>query len=89
MYVVEQKVPFLMGGGFLRLADAMIDMKKPAILLKDGREVLMMTLHSGHLAIVWDGKIHRSAEPTRVLLSERVSRKEYNTPEVWEAMKLD
>jgi hypothetical protein len=33
--VVEQNVPFLMGGRFLRDLDAQINMKIPALLLKD------------------------------------------------------
>ena len=37
VYVVEQNVPFLMGGRFLRDVDAQINMKKPALLLKDER----------------------------------------------------
>jgi len=36
VYVVEQNVPFLMGGRFLRDLDAQINMKLPALLLKDG-----------------------------------------------------
>jgi len=36
VYVVEQNVPFLMGGRFLRDVDAQINMKLPALLLKDG-----------------------------------------------------
>jgi len=36
VYVVDQNVPFLMGGRFLRDVDAQINMKRPALLLKDG-----------------------------------------------------
>ena len=39
VYVVEQNVPFLMGGRFLREVDACINMKLPALLLKEGRQV--------------------------------------------------
>jgi len=73
VYVVEQNVPFLMGGRFLRDVDTQINMKKPALLLKDGREVEMKTLDSAHLAILWDAKIHRKPESTQVWLSEKVS----------------
>ena len=44
VYVVEQNVPFLMGGRFLRDVDAQINMKKPALLLIDRGEVEMKTL---------------------------------------------
>jgi hypothetical protein len=89
VYVVEQNVPFLMGGKFLRGVDAKIDMKLPALLLKDGRQVMMKNLDSGHLAISWDAKMHRKPEATDVLLSEKVSRKDYDTPEVWDAMNKE
>jgi len=87
--VVEQNVPFLMGSRFLRDMDALINMKLPALLLKDGRQVAMKTLDSGHLAIEWDVKIHRSSTVTKVWLSEKVKRKDYDTPEVWDALNKE
>jgi len=50
---------------------------------------MMKTLDSGHLAINWDAKVHRIPEATRVWLSEKVSRKDYDTPEVWDAMNKE
>ena len=41
VYVVEQNVPFLMGGKFFRGVDTKIDMKLPALLLRDGRQIMM------------------------------------------------
>ena len=41
VFVVEQNVPFLMGGKFLRGMDVKIDMKLPALLLKDGCKMMM------------------------------------------------
>jgi hypothetical protein len=49
----------------------------------------MKNLESGHLAIEWNTKIHKNPETTRVLLSEKVSRKDYDTPEVREAMNKE
>ena len=64
-------------------------MEKPALLLKDGRELGMKTLDSGHLAINWDAKIHKKTESVKDWLSEKVSRKDYDTPEVWDAMNKE
>ncbi len=89
VYVVEQNVPFLMGGKFLRGVEAKIDMNLPALLLKDRRQVMMKNLDSGHLAISWDAKMHRKPEATDVLLSEKISRKDYDTPEVRDAMNKE
>jgi len=86
VFVVEQNVPFLMGGKFLKDLEAKIDMKVPALLLRDGQQLVMKHLESGHLAIEWNIKIHRKPETPQVLLSEKVSRKDYDTPEVREAM---
>jgi len=51
----------------------------------------MKTLESGHLAINWDEGLHKRVrvETAGVLLSEKVKRKDYNTPEVWEAMSKE
>ncbi len=49
----------------------------------------MKTLDSGHLAINWDAKIHKRPESTKVWLLEKVSRKEHDTPEVWDAMNKE
>ncbi len=49
----------------------------------------MKTLDSGHLAINWDAKLHKRPETAGVLLSEKVSRKDYDTPEVWDAMSKE
>jgi len=88
-YVVEQNVPFLMGGRFLRDLDAQINMKLPALLLKDGRQVTMKNLDSGHLAIEWNAKIHRNLKVSTVWLSEKLKQKDYDTPEVWDAMNKE
>jgi len=49
----------------------------------------MKHLESGHLAIDWNAKIHRKPVTNCVLLSEKVSRKDYDTPEVREAMNKE
>jgi hypothetical protein len=89
VYVVEQNVPFLMGGRFLRDLDAQISMRTPALILKGGRKVNMKTLDSGHLAIEWTSKIHKSPKVSNTFLSEKLKRKDYDTPEVWEAMNKE
>jgi len=50
---------------------------------------MMKNLDSGHLAINWDAKMHRKPEAISVWLSEKVSRKDYDTPEVWDAMNKE
>ena len=89
VFIVDQNVPFLIGGGFLRNIEARIDMKTPPLMLKDGREVKRKTLKSGHLSIPWVNKLHEKPKISKVLLSERVSQKDYNTPEVREAMEKE
>ena len=85
VYIVPEKIPFLIGGETLRSMEAKIDLA-PNTLTVDGRKVQMELTPSGHMTLPWTGRSHFTKKVNSVHLTQKVSRKEYNQLEVMTAM---
>ena len=85
VYIVPEKIPFLIGGQTLRSMEAKIDLA-PNTLTVDGRRIQMDLTPSGHMTIPWNIRSHSTKQVNQVNLTQKVSRKEFNQPEVMTAM---
>jgi len=85
VYIVPEKIPFLIGGETLRSMEAKIDLATNTLTV-DGRKVQMELTPSGHMTLTWTGRSHCSKKVNPVHLTQKVSRKEFNQPEVMTAM---
>jgi hypothetical protein len=85
VYIVPEKIPFLIGGQTLRSMEAKIDLA-PNTLTVDGRRIQMDLTPSGHMTLPWNGRSHYTKQVNQVHLTQKVSRKEFNQPEVMTAM---
>ena len=85
VYIVPEKVPFLIGGQTLRTMEAKIDLA-PNTLSINGHKVQMELTKSGHMTLPWTGQSHNIQKVNPVHLTQKISRKEYNQPKVMTAM---
>ena len=85
VYIVPEKIPFLIGGQTLRSMEAKIDLA-PNTLTVDGRRIQMDLTPSGHMTLPWNIRSHSTKQVNQVNLTQKVSRKEFNQPEVMTAM---
>ena len=85
VHIVPSRVPFLIGGQILRELEAKIELG-PNMMVINGRKVQLNLTKSGHMTIPWTTECHKSNKENKVLLTQKVSRKEYEDPEVMAAM---
>ena len=86
VFVVENEIPFLLRGSLLRQQKTEISVSDNKMTINNVTMKLML-MKSGHMAIPWTAKIHKlDRSNSSVLLTQRVSQKEWSTPEVQEAM---
>jgi len=86
VYIIPAKVPFLIEGQTLRSMEAKIDLAQN-IMSINGHKAKMELTESGHMILPWTMDTHTTNKKTNpVLLTQKVSRKEYNQPEVMTAM---
>jgi hypothetical protein len=85
VYIVPEKIPFLIGGQTLRSMEAEIKLA-PNTLTVDGRRIQMDLTPSGHMTLPWNIRSHSTKQVNQVNLTQKVSRKEFNQPKVMTAM---
>ena len=85
VYIIPALVPFLIRGQTLRTMKAKIDLDSNSLVIK-GKKVQLDLTRSGHMALPWEIGCHKSIRENKVLLTQKVSRKEFNEPEVMAAM---
>ncbi len=85
VYIVETEVPFLIGGSLLREQKTEISVNKNKLTVNN-HEIDLDLLPSGHMALKWDLYLHKPKN-MEIFLTEKVPRKEWNTPEVVAAME--
>ena len=54
----------------------------------NNHKVDLILLASGHLALKWDANLHKT-RPAEVLMTQKISRKDWSTPPVVEAMEKE
>jgi len=84
VFIVDNEIPFLLGGQILRQHKAEIKTSQNTITL-NGRNIKLELLPSGHMAINWTANMHEVNVQT-VLMTTKVSRKDWTMPEVQAAM---
>ncbi len=86
VYVVENKIPFLLGGSLLRWQKTEISVSDNKMTV-NGTTMKLILMKSGHMAIPWTTKTHKlEGSNSTVLLTQKIPRKEWSTPEVRKAM---
>jgi hypothetical protein len=87
VYVVDTEIPFLLGGSLLREHKTEISVSKNKLTLNNYKVDLVL-LKSGHIAINWTPALHKTRK-VDVYMTQKVSRKEWSTPSVVEAMEKE
>ena len=87
VYVVDTEIPFLIGGGLLRENKTEISVNDNTMTINN-HKVDLILLTSGHIALKWDASLHKTRAP-EVFMTQKISRKEWNTPPVMEAMEKE
>ena len=88
VYIIPAHVPFLIGGQTLRTMKAKIDLDSNSLVIK-GRKIQLDLTKSGHMALPWEIGCHKPVRENKVLLAQKVSRKEFNEPEVMAAINKE
>ena len=82
VFVVENRIPFLLGGSLLRQQKTEISVSDNKMTVNNITMKLIL-MKSGHMAIPWTTKTHRLEDSdSTVLLAQKIPRKEWSTPEV-------
>jgi hypothetical protein len=82
VYVVENEIPFLLGGRLLRQQKTEISVSENKMTVNNVT-IQLVLMKSGHMAIPWTTNIHKLEDNhNNVFISQRVPRKEWSTPEV-------
>ena len=87
VFVVDTEIPFLIGGSLLREHKTEISVSKNKLTLNN-HKVDLNLLPSGNIALKWTSDLHK-ARVTDVYMTQKVSRKEWTTPPVIEAMEKE
>ena len=87
VYIVETEVPFLIGGSLLRQQKTEISVNENKLTVNN-HKIDLDLLPSGHIALKWDLYLHKP-KIMEIFLTEKVPRKEWNTPEVVAAMEKE
>jgi hypothetical protein len=87
VYVVDTEIPFLIGGGLLRENKTEISVNNNTMKINN-HKVDLILLNSGHIALNWDENLHKTRSPD-VFLTQKVPQKEWNNPQVVEAMEKE
>ena len=85
VYIVDTKVPFLLGGDRLKKYKTEISVSDNVLVINNQRIGLKL-LPTGHMAIPWKDDIHRIDCTDKVLMTVKVPRRIWHYPEVKEAM---
>jgi hypothetical protein len=85
VYIVDTKVPFLLGGNLLRQYKTEISVSDNTLSINN-QKINLKLLPTGHMAIPWSDNIHRIDRTDHVLMTVKVPRRQWHYPEVKEAM---
>jgi len=85
VYIVDTKIPFLLGGNLLRQYKTEISVSDNMLILNN-QKISLKLLPTGHMAIPWTHKIHEINREDQVLMTIKVPRREWYGREIREAM---
>jgi hypothetical protein len=87
VYILESEVPFLIGGSLLRQHKTEISVTDNKMSVNN-HQIDLDLLPTGHMGLKWDVNLHKP-KSANIFLTEKVSKKEWNTPEVRAAMEKE
>jgi len=85
IYIVDTKIPFVIGGDLLRKYKTEISVSDNILILNNQR-ILLKLLPTGHIALPWTNSIHKIDRTDAVMMTVKVPRRQWYAPEVRKAM---
>jgi len=87
VYVVDGEIPFLLGGNILRQHKTEISVSDNTLTVNN-QKINLILLHTGHMAIPWESKIHKIDWQNQVLMTITVPENKWGHPEIKKAMHI-